>query len=120
MKIILDTDFIINAVKNRIDITSELKRILDINFTINILDQTLEELKNKPLEKLVLQIIKSKDINIIKTKKDKTVDDLILIQKPPFIVGTQDRGLKEKLKKAKIPVITIRQKKYFKLNQNVL
>ena len=119
MKIILDTDFLIYAIKNKIDIKTELKRILDINFTINILDQTLNELKNKPLEKLVKQILKAKKIKIIKTKKDAKVDELIFKQKPPFIVATQDKKLKEKLKKAKIPIITIRQKKYFKL-QNVL
>lgn len=112
MKVILDTDFLIHAITNRIDIKSELARILDTSFTICILDKTLEELKNKPNEKLVNQIIKAKNYKIIKTKQDMPVDGLLFHQKRPFMVATQDKALKEKLKKAKIPTITIRQKKY--------
>ena len=115
MKIILDTDFILTALKYKIDIISQIKN-LNLNYKIYIIDQTLNELKNKPLEKLAKQFIKK--INIIKTKRNKIVDDLILEQKN-IIVATQDKALKEKLKKHKIPIITIRQKKYLIL-QNVL
>lgn len=116
MKVILDTDFIITGLKYRIDILEELRKVLNINYKVYILDQTINELKGKPLEKLALKFIQK--IDIIKTKQDKIVDDLLLEQEEA-IVATQDKGLKEKLKKAKIPIITIRQKKYLIL-QNVL
>jgi len=116
MKIILDTDFIIMSLKYKVDILSQLKSLLNIKYKVYIIDKTIKELKNKPQEKLAKLFIKK--INIIKTKQDKTVDNLILEQKN-IMVATQDRDLKEKLKKAKIPIITIRQKKYLIL-QNVL
>ena len=115
MKIILDTDFIITCLKNKIDILEQFKN-LNLSHKVYIIDQTINELKNKPLEKLALKFIKN--LNIIKTKKDNIVDNLILKQKN-IIVATQDKDLKEKLKKAKIPIITLRQKKYLIL-QNVL
>jgi rRNA-processing protein FCF1 len=110
-KVILDTDFIINCLKNKIDILEELRNLLDINYKVYIIDKTIDELKNKPLENLAKKFVKK--VSIIQTKKDKSVDDLVLEQKDA-IVATQDKGLKEKLKKAKIPIITIRQKKYLK------
>lgn len=115
MKIILDTDFIIFCLKNRVDILTQIKD-LNLIHKVYIIDKTIDELKNKPLEKLAKTFIKK--LNIIKTKKDNIVDNLILQQKN-IIVATQDKELKEKLKKAKIPIITLRQKKYLIL-QNVL
>lgn len=113
MKVILDTDFIINCLKYKIDVLAELSRIMDQPYEVCILDQTISELKGKPLEKLALAFIKS--LKVIETKKDKPVDELVFEQKD-IIVATQDKELKEKLKKAKIPIIFIRQKSYLKLS----
>ncbi len=111
--LILDTDFILNSIKNHIDIETSLKPLFPYKISISYLDKTIEELRNKPLEKLALKAIKS--FNVIKTYKDKAVDDLILDmtkQNKEIIVATQDKNLKEKLKKGKIQTITIRQQKY--------
>jgi len=116
-KIILDTSFILTALKQKINLASELQRILDKKFTIHIIDKTLKELENKKHEKLAIQILKSLKCSIIKTTENKNVDNLILdhIKKhPSCIVATQDKSLKEKLKKRNIRLITIRQKKYLK------
>lgn len=110
---ILDTDFIINCIKNKIDIETSIKTALTDKTEICIIDKTLEELKNKPLEKLATKFISK--FKIIKTKNDKTVDNLIMDlvkNNQKIIVATQDKNLKEKLKNRKIPVITIRQQKY--------
>ena len=108
-RIILDTDFLINLLKNRIRLQEELQRILDDNFEVYILDKTLEELKGKPNEKIALEY--AKKLNILPTSKDKSVDDLILGYKD-YIIATQDKALKEKLKKAHFSIITIRQNKF--------
>lgn len=113
--LILDTDFILNAVKNHIDLES-IKPLFPSKIQISYIDKTLDELKNKPLENLAKRYIKN--FTIIKTNKDKSVDDLILdITKKDksIIVATQDKNLKEKLKKGKIQIITIRQQKYITL-----
>lgn len=116
IRIVLDTDFLLKSLENKIDIFKELSRISEFPFTVNILDKTLEELKGKKFEKLALTFIRSKKISVIKTKNDKKVDDLLL-EMDNIIVATQDKELKEKLKKRKILVITIRQERYL---QNVL
>ncbi len=114
--IILDTSFILHAIQNKIDILSSLKQLLDFNFTLAIIDKTLEELKGKKLGNLAILYITAHNVTIIKTNKDKNVDNLILDNlSPDTIVATQDMRLKEKLKKRKIGIITIRQKRYLAL-----
>ncbi|MBI2667687.1 hypothetical protein HYX17_02855 [Candidatus Woesearchaeota archaeon] len=117
-KIILDTDFLLTSLKFKVDVISEIDRICDFKYNIFIIDKTLDELKDKKLGKLALEIIKR--FETIKTKKDKIADELILeLNDKNIIVATQDKEFKKKLKREKIPIITIRQKKYLIL-QNVL
>jgi len=111
--IIVDTDFIINALKSKIELEYSLKELFPYKVEITLLDKTLEELQNKPYGKLAKRLLSG--FRIIKTSKEKTGDELLLelVQKNKnIIVATQDKKLKEKLKKGKIPIITIRQKKY--------
>ncbi len=109
--IVLDTDFVLEAAKNKVDIKAELDRIIDYNYEICVLDKTLEELKGKKFERLALGLIQG--FRVIKTGMDKPVDELLLGLKDA-VVATQDRELKEKLKKRNIAVITIRQKKFLR------
>jgi rRNA-processing protein FCF1 len=113
--IILDTDFLISSIKFRVDVVSQIKE----NFPgeIAIMDKTIDELKgvNNPNSRAAIHLVKLKEMKIIKTKKDKIVDNLILENvKEGDIVATQDRNLKRRLKNKDIKVITIRQKKYVK------
>ncbi len=110
-RIVLDTDFILEALKNRIDVKVELARIMDYNYEICVLDRTLDELKGKKGEKLARTFIES--LKIIETSRDKSVDEL-LFDLNDIIVATQDRELKEKLKNRDIAVITIRQRKFLR------
>ena len=114
--IILDTDFILNAIKNHIDIETSIKSLLASRVEISYLDKTLGELQNKSLGNLAKNILEK--YKKIETQQNKSVDNLILDlikQKKDIIIATQDKKLKEKLKKARIQIITIRQQKYITL-----
>ncbi len=114
--IILDTDFLINCAKLKIDFSLEISKILDTSFKLFIIDKTIDELQGKKYEKLVKAIIEAEKISFIETKKDKSVDDLILENvNENTIVATQDQELKRRLKNKGIKIITIRQKKYLVL-----
>jgi rRNA-processing protein FCF1 len=109
MKTILDTDFLINIIKYKINI-EEIKNP-------SIIDKTLDELgsKNTSNAKAAIKLTKLKKFKVIKTKKDKIVDALILEEaKEGDLVATQDKKLKRQLKENNIKTITIRQKKYIK------
>jgi len=124
-KVILDTNFLMAVSQFGIDIFSEIERICDFRYKLYIIDKTVDEL-NKVIEtnkgkhgraaKLALSLLKSKGIEGIKTKEKGIVDKLILgIVDRDFIVATQDKDLKSRLKKKNIRLITIRQKKYLRL-----
>src|SRR3989344_4022932 len=110
-RIVLDTDFILEALKNRIDVKVELARIMDYNYEICVLDRTLDELKGKKGEKLARTFIDG--LKVIVTTRDNIVDELLLALED-VIVATQDKKLKEKLKNRDIAEITIRQKKFLR------
>ena len=72
--------------------------------------------KGKPGEKLIKELIKKKDVYIMQTGGGEYVDELLLgLKQKDLIIATQDKELKKRLK---VPVITIRQKKYLILEGN--
>jgi rRNA-processing protein FCF1 len=126
--IILDTNFLLIPGNLRIDIFSEIYRIMEEPYQLSIIDMALDELNNiidqqqgrhKMAAKLALQLIKRKKIKIIKTKRlymkmnSKTgiADDTILnISDDKIIVATQDKGLRQKLAEKGVKTILLRNK----------
>ncbi len=113
-KIVLDTSFLLSCLEYKIDMVEELKRIINSKFKISVLTKTLDELNGKKNWRLAMDVIKKNGIEILESEGSESVDNTLLKFKDS-IVATQDRALKEKLKNRKIPVITIRQKRYLML-----
>ena len=117
MRIILDTNFLIETIKYKIDSLMELRRICDFNFELCILDKTLDELEkiNKVESRIALSFIHILKIINTKESKNKDVDDILVeLSSKDTIIATQDKELKRRLRKKHIPLIIIRQKKYYK------
>ncbi len=126
-KIILDTNFLLIPALFKVDIFEEIKRICDFQYELCVLDKTLDELekviqttkkgKDKEAAKLAMGLIKSKHINIIETESIKNVDDLILdlLNQGDYIVATQDKALKDKIRAKNAQIIVLRQKNHLKL-----
>ncbi len=122
MKIILDTNFLLIPAQFKVDIFSEIERIVHEPYELFIVEQTIGELKSiiekqsgkkRQAAKLALQLIKQKGLNTIKNFQKGIVDDIILsIANKEFAVATQDKGLKKALKKKNIKIITLRARKY--------
>jgi len=118
-KVILDTNFLLIPGQFKVDIFSEIKRIIDDTYELCIIDGTLTELNDitdkakkgsdKRAAKLALSLIDSKKFKQIKS--DKIVDDAILQQKN-VIVATQDAELVKKLHKKGVKTIGLRKKSY--------
>ena len=117
--ILIDTNFLVECAKNKIDIQSELTRILDVSFEVAILDRTMEELdeiiargkKEGQAAKLAKTILMTKHVMIIATSGGHT--DTLLMKKADEnnIIATMDKALKQKLKKKGHDVIIIRGQK---------
>src|SRR3989344_3473855 len=101
--IILDTNFIISAVKYKIDIREELIRIFPILFRICVLDSVLFELKKlteSPTTRMeaVLGLKITSPFYVLKTKNNFVDNTLIELSKnKDVIIATNDKELKERL-----------------------
>ena len=124
-KIIIDTNFLLIPYQFKVDIFSEIRRICDFNYEICIIDKTIDELRkimmtpgrDKLGAVLALQLLTHHKVKKILTKKDKSVDDLIVdMAGKDILVATQDMELKKRLKKNKVRLIVMRQKKYLALS----
>lgn len=116
MKIILDTNFLIYCVKEKLDYIEELSNMLNENYELIVPEQVIEEikkLKNDKLKKvsgkdkmaadLALQLLE-KNFNDKKIKKikpeGKTVDEVLIAlakQDKKNIVCTLDREMRHLL-----------------------
>ncbi len=136
MIVILDTNFLLAPARLRIDIFEQIKNLLGGNYELAVIDESLKELedlkklnKNKTIVNIAESLIKDKKIRIIKTKsflntrklhEMRDADDVIveLVKNNPteYIVATQDKELRDRLKKEGVKSIFIRKKSYLDIN----
>ena len=115
MKIILDTNFLIDSLRFSVGIKTELAQN-----EIFILDGTIIEIekiakrktKESALAKIALEYIAKNNIKILEAKERDVDKSLISYSSQGYAIATHDSALKNKLKKLNAKVIFIRQKKY--------
>jgi len=118
--IVLDTNFMITALKFNINIFNELDRISEFKYKLGVVAGTITELeklinRGKLFEKrfanIALSLIKTKNIKII--DREGYVDEALTTLNPKdYIIATQDKELKKKLKLKGFKILIIKQKKY--------
>jgi len=120
MKIILlDTSFLIECVKNKIDIKRELTRILDENFEVAILNKIHDELANissrggkiAQAAKLAGTILLAQKFIVYPSGSGHMDKQLLRKASDDIIVATMDKELKRKLKSKGHSVIIVRGRK---------
>ena len=125
-KIILDTNFVFLPFTLKIDIFSEIDRIIHEQYELIVMEGTIDELnkiileqkgKNKETAKMALQILekkgvrKQKSLYITADSKKPIVDDIILgLVDNNYLVATQDRELRKKLAEKGIKTIYVKNK----------
>jgi rRNA-processing protein FCF1 len=117
--VLVDTNFLVECAKNKVDMHTELTRVLDTNFEVAILDRTLEELdtiiargkSEGKAAKLARTILMTKKVTIIPTSGGHTDNLLLAKADENHIIATMDKALKQRLKRKKQDVIIIRGQK---------
>ncbi|MBI2650978.1 hypothetical protein HYX01_00730 [Candidatus Woesearchaeota archaeon] len=120
-KILLDTNFLLLPYQFKVDIFTQIDRIM-LDYKLFVLDKTIDELKSillqqkgkdKDAAKIALKLVSLKNIGILKTDSNKKTDEIIaeVSFKEGFVVATQDKELRQRLREKNIPVIILRKKK---------
>lgn len=100
--------------KFKVDIFSEIDRLIEKKYTLYILDKSLDELNRIKNNKIALAL--SKRLKIIETKEKLDVDSILVkLSDENTIIATNDKELKQRLKKKRSKVITLKQKTHLVL-----
>ena len=122
MGVLLDTN-ILMLIGRGIDIFTQIKELLDTKPEYYVIEPVVKELekifahggvKERKAAKLALELVKKRCRVIeISLSPDKSADDLLLeiALREGFIVATNDRELRRRLREAGIPEIYFREEK---------
>jgi rRNA-processing protein FCF1 len=123
--VLLDTNFLFIPHRHKIDIFKEIEDLLTPNLNFYLLEANIKELdymKEKAYPSLLKEIEFAENLTekciILKTEReDSPTDDLILQMalEKDIPVATNDKELRKRLKKERIPVIFLRQTSYLEL-----
>jgi rRNA-processing protein FCF1 len=113
MKIVLDTNFLIDCVRFKIDISKELagNEICTLDSVFPELHKIAERnTKDAQIAKISLKI--ASELEILPSKERETDDSMLAYSKEGYVIATQDSVLKRRIKDAGGKFVYIRQKKY--------
>ncbi len=118
MIVLLDTSFLLSALKFRVDIYDEIERVIPEKHEIATLDRVTSELEGLARGKgsdpcLALELVSIKKVSIYKGKRIPCDEALLeFAREKRAIICTQDRELRKKAKAQGLRTITIRDRSY--------
>jgi hypothetical protein len=118
-KIILDTNFLMIPYQFNVDIFKEIERVIEEGYELITLDSVVKELNRMKKSRgedaiaarVALELIKKKNVKVIKTKEKKVDNTIIKLAGKNTIVATNDKVLREKLKNKNVKVLYLRSRK---------
>ncbi|MCA9459002.1 MAG: hypothetical protein KC550_00470 [Nanoarchaeota archaeon] len=122
--IIFDTNFLFMTFEFKIDLISQIQRLLSSNNNFYIYEGTISELesverkgdKNKKFLPLIVKMLHLYNFKIIKSNQ-RYVDDQILENlDKKIIIATNDKVLKQTIQKKGFKIMYSRQKSYLEIN----
>lgn len=129
-KIILDTNFLLIPGKFKVDIFSEIDKVVHFNYGLFVVSATITELRklssskelgsnDRQNAKMALDMIERKKIKIIDCEEDYADDAIVKVSDEDTIVATADTELKHRLVEKKVPILALKQRKYLILQKDV-
>ena len=117
MKLLLDTNFMIDCIRFRLDFFEHLSRLEDDEGKIEIFipNFCIDETRKIKDAKLALQLLKNTRISMIDIERCGSIDNSILCyaKEHGYAVATNDKKFLDELSRNHIRAIRIKQRKYF-------
>ncbi|MFQ5815051.1 MAG: PIN domain-containing protein [Candidatus Hydrothermarchaeaceae archaeon] len=117
-KVVLDSNFLLLPFQHGVDIFEEFKRIMDVKYEVYVTDGVIGELRrmsrSKKREsewaKAALKI--ADGLKRIGSGMSNVDEELVGLASKEVLICTNDKAIKERIRKKRAPVIYLRQKKY--------
>lgn len=116
-KIILDTNFLVAPFQLSFDVFDEIEQRYPYA-GICTLEDALEESKSiegGKYKELVPKMIEKQEVEVIETEGEGSVDDLLVDISDNYLVATNDKELKERIKHRGNPVLIIRSRDHLEV-----
>ncbi len=121
LKIVLDSNFLLIPFQFGVDIFAELEKVLDVRYEVYTTSGVLKELERLSnsrgsagrYAKEALRL--AEKLRTIETKALGVDESLLELALQGAVVCTNDKALRERIRKNKSSVIYLRQKKYLVL-----
>lgn len=119
-KILLDTNFLVAPFQFSFDLFEELERLYPYAELCTIADavQEAKSIKKGKYKNLVERIIESEEIEVLETEGEGEVDDLLVEVADDFLIATNDKELKKRIKDQGRPVLIIRSKDHLEVENS--
>lgn len=122
--IVFDTNFLFVTFSFKIDIISEVRKVIGSDYSLFIYEGTLGELcsverkgdKNKKFLPLIARMLKIYGFKIIKSEKHYIDDQILENLDKRVVVATNDKELRLSIQKEGFKVLYLRQKSYLEMN----
>ncbi len=108
--ILLDTNFLVAPFQINVSIFEEIDQKYPGNriFTLDLVVEESKSIEGGKYGSLVEKLIKSEDIEVLKTEGNGFVDDLLVDLSNEFLIATNDKELKNRILETGSPVMYIR------------
>lgn len=114
-KVVLDSNFLLLPFQFRIDIFTELDKLLDVRYEVCVTKGVVAELKKIKSRHARAALSIANKLPIIDAEGG--VDEALLkLASKDIIIATNDKFLKEKIRKKGAPVVYLRQRKYLAID----
>ncbi|MFX0096535.1 MAG: PIN domain-containing protein [Candidatus Hodarchaeota archaeon] len=128
--VLLDANFLMMSGQFKINIFSELDRIIQSKYVPVVLTQTINELerlldnekpKIRQQASLALRMVENCEVREAKCLPNESVDSLIMryAKENKCVVSTNDKKLRKKLRKNLIAVVYLRKKAFLAMDGNI-
>ncbi|MBC5792438.1 MAG: hypothetical protein H8Z69_00200 [Nanohaloarchaea archaeon] len=109
-KIMLDTNFLVAPFQLSMTLEDEFDRLYPFHqlYTLEDAVQEAKSIEGGKYGDLVETLIEKLDIEVLETEGEGTVDDLLLDVSSDYLVATNDKELKQRIRKEGNPVVIIR------------
>ena len=120
-RVIFDTNSLMIPGREGVDIFAEVERALSSLPSFKVMEGSLRELefiaksgtgKDRAAVKLVLAILKGKDIGVIPQESESVDNAIVETVVPGDVVVTMDKNLRKRLKEKGVDTAVLRQRKY--------